>query len=349
MQRICASLVADGHVVCLVGRQMSGSAALKDMPFQQFRLKCRWNKGPLFYLEYNFRLFRYLMKIQYDAVCSVDLDTLPAGCAATLMRRKKRVFDAHEYFTEVPEVVDRPVVRWVWSKVADWCLPFYRYAYTVGPGLAGIFTQKYGISFGVVRNTPTYQSQRVIAEKAQPLMLLYQGALNEGRGIEALLAALKKVDDVQLILAGEGDLSAQLRILAQQPELLDKVRFLGFVTPEDLKKLTPKAWVGVNLLEKRGLSYYYSLANKFFDYIQAEAPVLTMQFPEYQALNQEFEVARLVPDLNPEGIIHAIESLKDPAEYERLRQNCARARQQWHWAIDEQVLLQTWRDVSVSD
>lgn len=95
-----------------------------------------------------------------DAVCSIDLDTLPAGTLATLIRRKKRVFDAHEYFTEVPEVVDRPMVKRFWEWVARRCLPFYRHAYTVGPALAEIFEKRYRLPFGVVRNVPIPDSTR---------------------------------------------------------------------------------------------------------------------------------------------------------------------------------------------
>ncbi|MEO6760490.1 MAG: glycosyltransferase, partial [Saprospiraceae bacterium] len=145
MQRICTSLAEQGYWVQLVGRQLPASIPLKSRPFEQKRLRCRFRKGFPFYAEYNLRLFFYLMTARYDAVCSVDLDTLGAGCLATLLRRKKRVFDAHEYFTEVPEVVHRPVVKAFWGLVAWCCLPFYRHAYTVGPALAEIFAKKYGL------------------------------------------------------------------------------------------------------------------------------------------------------------------------------------------------------------
>src|SRR5664279_4961064 len=98
MQRICSSLAAQGYTVELVGRQRPKSVALRVQPFGQKRLRCRFDRGIAFYAEYNLRLFAYLLTARYDAVCSIDLDTLAAGCCATLLRRKKRVFDAHEYF-----------------------------------------------------------------------------------------------------------------------------------------------------------------------------------------------------------------------------------------------------------
>ncbi len=154
MHRICGTLASAGHRVWLVGRALPHSVPLEGKAFRQKRLRCFFQKGFVFYAEYNLRLFFFLLFASYDAVCSIDLDTQPAGCLATLLRRKKRVFDAHEYFTEVPEVVDRPFVKGFWETVARLCLPFYRHAYTVGPCLAGIFKEKYGVNFGVVRNVP---------------------------------------------------------------------------------------------------------------------------------------------------------------------------------------------------
>ncbi len=351
MQRICASLARNGYSVTLVGRALPHSIPLEEGIFRQQRLRCRFNKGILFYLEFNLRLCWHLLWARYDAVCSVDLDTLPAGWAATWLRRKKRVFDAHEYFTEVPEVTGRPVVKWVWNTVARVCLPAYRHAYTVGPALAEIFEKKYGIPFGVVRNMPALtrpENQTQNPAPGAPKILLYQGALNEARGIEQCLTAMQQLEGMELWLAGEGDLSGRLRQMAADLGVQHQVRFLGYVKPADLPALTAQAWLGLNVLENKGLSYYYSLANKFFDYVQAGVPVLTMDFPEYRALNAQHEVALLLDRLTPETMVSAVRYVSDhPEVYHRLKENTATARRDWNWEREERMLLQIWAKVEV--
>ncbi len=147
----------------------------------------------------------------------------------------------------------------------------------------------------------------------------------------------------QLVLAGEGDLSLLLHQKSKDLGLDDRVLFLGYVKPEDLKNLTAKAWLGLNLLENRGLSYYYSLANKFFDCVQAGVPVLTMDFPEYRALNEQHEVAILLEELSPESVATAIRALLNDTDlYEKLRQNCLVARQEWNWEQEQKTLLEIW-------
>ncbi|MFN0035046.1 MAG: glycosyltransferase [Saprospiraceae bacterium] len=363
MHRICGTLASKGYSVTLVGRNLPRSIALENRHFNQKRLRCFFQKGFPFYAEYNLRLFLFLLFARYDAVCSIDLDTLPAGCAATLLRRKKRVFDAHEYFTEVPEVLGRPFVQFFWGMVARVCLPFYRHAYTVGPALARIFEEKYGLKFEVVRNVPVPAASAAGFEEGQNLItqpsisatkvagtdtaqLLYQGALNAGRGIETMLEAMLHLENVQLVLAGEGDLSETLRQQARDLGLGDRVVFFGYVKPDDLKMLTAQAWLGLNLLENQGLSYYYSLANKFFDCVQAGVPVLTMDFPEYRALNAQHEVAILLEELTPEAVAAAIQTLlEDKNLYEKLKGNCLSARGEWNWEREQETLLGIWRKV----
>jgi glycosyltransferase involved in cell wall biosynthesis len=343
MHRICTALVEVGHRVTLVGRMLPASKPLPERPFLQVRLHCGVQKGALFYALYNLRLFFFLLTARYDAICSVDFDSLPAGCLVSVLRRKKRVFDAHEFFTEVPEVTNRPVVKATWDWIGRICLPFYHRAYTVGPALAALMGARYGLSFGVVRNVPVV---RPVAPKpeGQLKIVLYQGALNEGRGIEAALEAMTLLpEEVVLWLAGEGDRSEVLRQLAFQLGLGERVRFLGYVLPDDLPDLTAKCWIGLNLLENKGLSYYYSLANKFFDYVQAEKPVLAMRFPEYEALNQQHQVALLLDNLSATTVAEAIQRLaNDNGLYTHLSKGCAAARLTWVWEQEKETLLRLW-------
>ena len=237
MQRICGSLAAAGYQVRLVGWQRPASPPLVPQPYQQHRLGGWFQKGKLFYAEYNLRLFCYLLGQKAAAWCAADLDTaLPVWLRARL-GGQPFVYDAHELFTEVPEVVARPAVQRVWRWVEGFVVPRARLAYTVGPALARVFGQRYGRPFAVVRNV-----SRLRPDDARPGTLpsggylLYQGALNVGRGLENLLEAMPQVAG-RLVICGEGDLSAALRERAAQLGLLasGQVEFRGFVLPEALR------------------------------------------------------------------------------------------------------------------
>ncbi len=345
MIKICRSLASAGYLVELVGRQRSSSVSLATEPFKQTRLKCLFNKGKLFYLEFNFRLFWYLLFAKADAVCAIDLDTIVAAYLAVKLKKGnvKLAYDAHEYFTEVPEVTRRPTVRKVWLWVEKTFVPKVNLAYTVSESIADLLSQKYRRPFGVIMNAPLLLPQG--SNKLQPPFILYQGALNEGRGLEHLIETMQFVN-ARLKLAGEGDLSEQLRQLVKNYGVEDKVDFLGLITPAKLRVLTAGASIGMNILENNGLSYYYSLANKFFDYIHAGVPQICIDFPEYRRLNNKYEVALLVKDCSVHEIKTAIERLLNDHEYYRLLQKkCEVCSQQLNWQQEEKKLLNFYHEL----
>lgn len=347
MIRICSSLSELGYEVILIGRQRKNSLPIKKEAFQQKRFRCFFNKGKLFYLEYNLRLLFHLLFTQYDGICAVDLDTIFPAFICCRLRRKICIYDAHEYFTEVPEVSRRPRTQKIWETLADFVIPRIQYAYTVGPCLSKIFEERYGTPFEVIRNVPFRKEKpsRLLPLEQSPKVILYQGALNEGRGLETAIEAMHHLDDAVLWLAGEGDLSATLRAQAAQLVEIGKVHFFGFLPPDELKKLTPKAHIGLNLLENKGLSYYYSLANKAFDYIQAGLPSIHPSFPEYENLNTQYHTFVLLPTLSVPDLVKAIQSLSDQEFYAEIQAYCFKAAASLNWEHEKMRLKNFYEDI----
>jgi glycosyltransferase involved in cell wall biosynthesis len=349
MNRICSTLAQAGYDVTLVGRTLSRSRPLAgSQPFHRVRLHTRFEKGKLFYLEYNLRLFFFLLARPFDIINAVDLDTLAPGYCAARLKQKPLVFDAHEYFSEVPEVVGRPLVRKAWEIIASVLIPKVDFAYTVNRSLADHFNRQHGVPFQVIRNVPFVKKlpEKIPELQQRPFIILYQGVLNEGRGLEVAILAMRELPGAQLWLAGEGDLSQQLRELTKSANLAEKVVFLGQVLPDELSLLTGKAHLGLNLLENRGASYFYSLANKAFDYIQAGTPSIQMDFPEYRQLQEQYDVFLLLDSLflSPSMLAAHINDLRlSENRYLQLQSNCRTAARKLNWEQEKDVLLSIFR------
>jgi len=344
MHKICGSLQNAGYAVLLVGRTLKSSKPVAPKSFEQLRLNCICHKGKLFYIEYNIRLFWNLLFQKADIICAIDLDTIVACTLAGKIRSRKLVYDAHEYFTEVPEVMHRPAVQNIWKWVEKTFVPKMDVCYTVSASLAELYKQKYGKRFFVILNAPLLKDHLSDIKQDKDKFILYQGALNKGRGLELLIESMKQLT-VNLLLAGEGDISGELKKQVADAGLHDKVIFLGMISPEELEILTPKAFLGYNLLENLGKSYYYSLSNKFFDYIHACLPGLSNPFPEYEAINNKYHVA-IITNLSVPGIVLSVEkTLNDPGYYEKIRENCRVAREIFNWQAEEEKLIQIYNDI----
>lgn len=344
MMRICNTLVDAGYEVELIGRKRKNSTPLETKKYKQTRLNCWFSKGKLFYIEFNIRLFVYLLFSNADILSAIDLDTLLPNTIVSKIRSKKLVFDAHEYFTEVPEVYNRKYIKYIWSTIGNMCIPHVDTAYTVGPELAEIFTKKHHKKFNVIRNVPLLEEIKQLVNKPQPPIIFYQGDINEGRGLEQIIRAMSSIN-AQLHIAGEGPLLNILQHLVHSLNLTHKITFLGYIKPHNLPELLAQATVGLNILENRGLSYHYSLSNKFFAYMHAELPQVCAPFPEYLHINTIHEVAALC-ECSTTALIDTINDLLyDSSRYSKLQQNCMLAKQQYNWQAESQHLIQLYRNV----
>lgn len=335
MQRICDTLHQAGYTVELVGRNRKDSIAF-DRPYLHFRLPCYFQSGKLFYMEFSIRLFFYLVKYRADAYCAVDLDTMLPVMLASKWHNKPWVYDAHELFQEVPEVVDRPVIQWLWSRIASFGIPRANAAYTVSNSLAAYFNKRYNRHFDLVRNLPKYKPHNTAPNEEK--FLLYQGALNAGRGLELLIDAAHEIA-CPIYIAGKGDLADDLKRRAAESPASNRIIFLGSLEPDQLANWTNKAHLGYNMLANNGLSYYYSLANKFFDYTMAGVPCLVSPFPEYQLMFDQFGIGITV-EFQKEILVAVINKLSaDDDLRNQLSKNALEAAKELNWEKEEKRLI----------
>ena len=360
MIRICGSLARAGYEVTLVGRSAHDSLPLSRYPFRQRRLKTWSRKGKAFYFEYNLRLFLFLLFQKMDGLCAIDLDTILPCYAVSRLRGIPRVYDAHELFCEMQEVVSRPPVYKIWKKIERWCVPHFPHGYTVNGLIAAELHRLYGVEYKVIRNMPPLETEPAVSPQPaansrtafgdSPVFtggdglprgrfLLYQGAVNEGRCFETLIPAMKTVD-APLLICGDGNFMEQTRELVRQYGLEEKVIFKGMVRPEDLRRITPKAYIGVTLFDRKGISNYYSLANRWFDYMHAGVPQIAVGYPAYREINNSCPIAVLIDEPGIREISEALNQLLNNTQlYQTLLTNCRQARLRYNWQEEEQKLV----------
>jgi hypothetical protein len=241
-----------GFDVKLVGRKKRDSIPLVKRPYSMHRMRLLFEKGPLFYAEFNIRLFILLLFGKAGLLVSNDLDTLFPNYLISKLRNIPLVYDSHENFTEVPELVQRKRVQSVWKTIERMIFPKLRNVFTVNESLAGIFRDLYGVDVKVVRNVPYFREYRVEKPRAElglpddKRIILMQGAgINIQRGAEEAIMAMKYIDHALLLIIGSGDVIGQLKIMAEDPLLKDKVMFIPRLSFNELYCYTVNARVAV--------------------------------------------------------------------------------------------------------
>lgn len=339
VHKVCTSLEEMGFGVLLVGRKLKNSQPI-NRSYPTHRMHLCFRKGAFFYAEYNLRLFLLLLFRKADVLLANDLDVLTANYLASKIKRVPVVYDSHEYFTEVPELIDRSRVKRIWEWLEKKMVPNLQHCYTVCDSIATVYNEKYGVPFHVVRNIPSSKNTvqpKVI--KNQQKIILYQGAVNIGRGLEQAIKAMHFIEGAQLVIAGDGDIKRQLEELVRSEKLQEKVRFSGQLSIEELAKLTPTADLGLSIEEDLGLNYRFALPNKLFDYIRAGVPVLISDLPEMKAIVEKYNIGAICNSHEPKDLANSInEALNNSVKRKTWKTNLIQASKELTWENEEKVL-----------
>jgi glycosyltransferase involved in cell wall biosynthesis len=321
----------------LVGREQRKSKPLLKESYQQKRVRCFFNKGFAFYAEYNLRLFFFLLFKKMDVICAIDLDTILPCLFISKLKGIPRIYDAHEYFTELKEVRTRPFVRQSWSFVERFAVPKFTLGYTVSEGLATAFREKYKTHFHVIRNLPVLHS--IQENDHREKFLVFQGAVNEARGFEYLIPAMRLIP-YKLMVCGDGNFMDQLKVLIAENNVQEKVELKGMMLPGEMRVIAQQASLGIGLAEKEGINQFHALPNKFLEYMHAALPQLAMNFPEYKKINDKYNVAILLDDLETDTIAQTIVNIMaDDVRLHLLSENARKAREVFCWQNEEKILI----------
>ncbi|QTD37033.1 glycosyltransferase [Polaribacter batillariae] len=337
VEKVCNSLHTNGYEVYLVGRLLKNSVNI-TRNYATKRFKLFFNSGALFYAEYNVRLFFFLLFKKKDILLSNDVDTLLANYFISKIQHKKLVFDSHELFSEIPELVHRPKVKKVWNSIENWILPKLKNNYTVCNSIANYYQNKYNVNFKTILNVPNKKNLEngvFPFETHQKKIIIYQGAVNIGRGLELMIETMQHLENHLLVVIGSGDIYKDLKKKTSTLKLNDKVFFLGKKKPDELKKLTPLADVGFSLEEDFGLNYKFALPNKIFDYIQAEVPVIVSNLPEMKQLITTYKVGEVIEYRKPKLLANQIKKILEKDFSNELKE----AKKTLIWENQEKKLL----------
>lgn len=308
-------------------------------------------RGPFFYACFNLRLLLSLLVSKRPALMIAnDLDTLPSNYLASRIRKVPLIYDSHELFTQVPELIERKRVQMVWKWIESWLLPKLSYALTVNYSIATIYRRLYGTRFRVVRNVPEkidYAPRKINEEKRQ--VIIYQGALNVGRGLELMIDTMEYLENILFIMVGTGDIEKELRKRVEQKQLVDRIKFTGRVLPEELLTITCQADLGISLEEDRGLSYRYSLSNKLFDYIQCRVPVLCSALPEMSRIVDTYGIGISTNERNPEKLASIIRYMLKERSRGVWKEALQKAAPELCWEKESMVYLELLKDCGILD
>ncbi|HBZ09957.1 MAG TPA: glycosyl transferase [Bacillus bacterium] len=307
----------------------------------QKTIRALWLRGSIF-----LRMICHGFKKDYDIYHSNDLNTLPQGyiCAKWRFRKKKLVYDSHEVQTSRTGYDSA-----LYGKMEGFFIRKISAMIVENHTRAKYSENLYGFYPNVVHNYP-FKEIGQSAEKA-PLheqlglpkgekILLYQGGIQTGRGLDKLIKAAPLFKEGTLVLIGDGRIKPDLIQLVKDMNLEEKVKFLPKVPLKELPKHTRNAYLGFQVLNNVCFNHYSASSNKLFEYLMAGVPVVACDFPEIKRIVEGEQVGLCIDSHSEIEIAGAVNKLlENKALYRQLANNCAGAKHKYNWEQEQRNFL----------
>ncbi len=300
------------------------------------------------YLEFIVRCYLGARKMD-PVVCHChDVPALPVGYLLVKFGKCKLIYDSHELWGD-PKYTPSRTLFFLTRKLEYFVIKKVNKVITTSDSRADFISRQNKIKRPhVIKNLPNSvkikRSNKIkdvlgLADDNRRIVL-YQGWVKRARGLENLVISMQWVNHSIVVMLGDGVLKKELRDLAIQHKIGDKVFFIHAVSPEELLSYTSSADVGISSIQNVCLSYYYSLPNKLFEYLMAGLPVAVSDFPEVAKIVKKYEVGEVFDPDEPRDIARAINSLlNDPARYQRCKANTRKVASVYNWENEEKKLL----------
>ncbi len=317
----------------------------------------------LFCYEFNF--FKKLVLSSgenFDFIWANDLPTLYPAYKSAKDLRCKLVYDSHEIFTEtinqffprhstgLKKVLFQKMISFMRKhglRMEHKIFPSVDKFLTVNESLLRHFMERNTVKEGlVIMNLPTQNQTKEIMpidykEKfkwdSSAVISIYQGQLNEGRGLHLLFEAIQLLPhQFKLVVVGNGSLGDALQEWAVKQKLTERIKFIETVELSELSAFTSGADLGINLLERFNLSKEYASPNKLFEYIHSEIPVVASDTIENQRVFDTYAIGQLTGN-QPEKIAAAIQEVSKRKKT-AFRRALLLAKSHYQWENQEEML-----------
>ncbi|GGA98366.1 glycosyltransferase [Macrococcus hajekii] len=296
------------------------------------------------------KMIRAGYQTKTDVYHSHDLNTLIQGVVCAKLRPKKRtlVFDSHEVNTSRTHYKTGLVY-----KVEKFLLNFVDHTIVENETRATYHEMLYGYRPLSVHNYSEYYDINEVqaALTSDKKILLYQGGMQEGRGLPLLIEAFKEADvDALLLMVGDGKIRQQLEAQVESLGISDKVRFTGRVPYEMLRAYTKQAYVGFQILQNTNFNHYSASSNKLYEYMMAHVPVIGTKMPEICRVIEGEEIGLVIKESDKEDLVHAIRYvMTHPEAHAEWVKNNERAKHIYNWEEEKEKLLQLYRTIDAGD
>jgi len=294
----------------------------------------------IFYLYFFVSQLIDFLKIKTDIYVSSDFYSLPASVIAAKLKHAKVYYDSREIYTELPALENRPVLKKIFMTIEKFFIKKVEVVFTTGEMDSEYLERLFNIN-----NTCLLRNLPLMAKEIKPVdyyklytlpsdstVILYQGIIVHGRGIETIFRAVAKDETIYLVIVGGGEDIEYYKSLTYKMNINQRVIFAGKIPQTELLNYTAGAFAGLSLIDNISINNKYALPNKLFEYIMSGVPVIVSDLIQMEKVVNEYEIGAVIKESNEDELLAKLSQWKGNKElYNNLKENCLKASKELNW------------------
>ena len=345
--RMVETLSKNGHSVKLVIWDRQNNLN-KDYSFKihEFNLKAPYDRfSALFYLPFWWIYeFVFLLRNSGDVVHACDLDTLWPAIMAKLIKKNKLFYTIYDFYAYViPDGFFQGIRNLI--KILLRYVELYGIKFTDMLFLVDEFRYNEVKSAKIKNLRYIYNSPPDICYKdykpKKQLKLFYGGSITKERGLEYILEAINGINDIKLVVAGNGEKEIVRKIVDNE-----KTEYLGWIPYADILVKSLESDVIFRFSDPKNLRTKTASPNKLFEAMMCVKPIIMNAEMEISNIVKKEKCGIVVPYGDINAIREAIIKLKDPDFRNKLGLNGRNAYEtKYNWSLMEKRLLNSYNEV----
>lgn len=303
------------------------------------------------------RMVVVLAKLRPSIIHAHDINTLIPAAMAKILARAKLIYDAHEF---APDRVGYQKQRRMICLIETCIIPRVDGMISTSPSNSKAYARLYKCPRPTVLGNMPPQDEIVSSKDNDRnavraawgvpegrTIILYQGGLQPGRGLDCLLASIPKLHPSgHLVLMGDGRLKDDLLKQASTLGIADRVSWHPPVPLDVLPSYTAAADIGVHPLEDMCRNHRWASPNKLYEYVHAGLPVVMSSLLEPRRILETWGVGQCFTP----GDAHSLSTvlnrlLRNDTLRAELAENSRKAARTLTWQSQAQHLIALYKSI----
>ena len=263
--------------------------------------------------RYARELVSTLEKKQYNLIIVHHLKLLPI--AFRVAKSAPVIFDAHEYYTEMYN--DSPVwnffikdfYRWISKNYLNRC----HMTVAVDESMQHLYERNFQIPATHITNASDFVDLLPSGVDPNQIRIIHHGLASPSRKIELMIEMGCHLDDrftlTFILLEINYTSRSYVRKLKKMASNCKNIFFLDLLPADKLIRFCNDYDIGLFFMPPSNMNEEYSLANKFFQYVQSRLMLAVSPLPEMKRLVEAYELGVVGDNYNPKAMAEKLNRL----------------------------------------